>query len=185
MHPGRHPGRTKPAATRRAYSITPVILPVERGAARRSIPPGRHPGRYRSRPGRHAYLVTPAAPPVIPPGSGTVGAGTFILSLQPGTKLTFSFKTTIIPSYAGSEQRESTRRIPQRKFEGNAFLVDSGMRDLAGTMQRSAAHGATFLLALPMEQLPIVANSLGTVVTVPSATSCVGSDFAGPDACAA
>jgi len=172
MHPGRHPGRIKPPPTRRAYSITPVVLPVERGAARHRGVPGDHPSKRQQRPNRRAYLVNPVAPPVIPPGSGTVGAGTFLLSLQPGTKLTYSWQTTVIPSYSGREQRESTVGSPRRRFQGGAFLADSGMRDVAGQLQRSAASGATFLLALPMEQLPVTADSLTTVVAVGDTTGC-------------
>jgi len=99
-------------------------------------------------------------------GIGTVGAATFVLELEPGTKVTYAWSTSIITTYSGKEQRQSPFGQPRRHFEGNAFLLDAGVRDASGTLMRAAASGSTFLLALPFEELTIVADSPGNVVTV-------------------
>src|SRR3954471_24956093 len=133
--------------------------------------PGRHPGRVRFAPRRLAYLV-PAAPTPTPPGFGALGAATFVLSLEPGTKTIYSWATDVYTSYTGAEQRTSLQALPSRRFEGSAFLLDGGMRDLTGTLMRAAAQGSTFALALPLEALVITVDSPGSVVTVTTTALC-------------
>lgn len=117
-----------------------------------------------------AKFVTPAAPAVS--GVGPVGATTLVLSLQPGTKTIYGWSTNVIPTHSGGEQRQSMFNLPRRRFEGNAFLVDSGSRDVRSAMQTGAAAGALFMLALPHEAMSISADSPNAVVTVVSTTSC-------------
>jgi hypothetical protein len=107
------------------------------------------------------------------PGYGSAGAATFALSLEPGTKVTYSWGTDIFKSYSGLERRCNTSGpMPRQRFEGNAFLLDGTGRDLRSTLQRAAAAGSTFLLALPHEELVTTADATGTTLHVSSTTAC-------------
>jgi hypothetical protein len=105
------------------------------------------------------------------PGHGPAGAATFILSLEPGTKVTLAWGTEVIKSYSGREQRiNTTGPRPRQRFEGNAFLLDGPGRDLRSRLQRSAPSGSTFLLALPYEELNVTADSIAQTLTVLTTT---------------
>jgi len=99
-------------------------------------------------------------------GSGDIGSTTFVLSLEPGTKVIYSWSTSIITMYSGTEQRISPFAQPKRRFEGTAFLLDGSSRDIRGTLMRTAAAGSTFMLALPFEEIVITADSPGLVIAV-------------------
>jgi hypothetical protein len=106
------------------------------------------------------------------PGYGPAGAATLILSLE-NAKLTLSWGTDIFKSYSGREQRvNTTGSRPRQRFEGSAFLLDGPGRDLRSALQRSAAAGPTFLLALPHEELALTADSSGSTLTVASTAEC-------------
>lgn len=105
-------------------------------------------------------------------GFDAPGAATFILSLEPGTKITYSWSTSIITSYAGLEQRESPFGQPRRRIEGAAFLIDGPQRDVKGAMMRAAARGTPFSVGLPFEELVITADSTGTAIAVGSTALC-------------
>ncbi len=105
------------------------------------------------------------------PGDGPDGAATFVLSLEPGTKVTYSWGTDIFKSYSGQEQRcNTTGPMPRQRFEGSAFLLDGSDRDVRGALQRAAAAGSTFLLALPYEELQLSADASGLTLPVPTTT---------------
>lgn len=135
------------------------------------VHPGRHPGRFRFRP-RRAYPSPPTT--FVPTVAGVGPSGPiFVLSLESGAKVTLSWGVDIIKAYAGGEQRiNTTGPVPRMRFEGNAYLLDGQDRDVRAVLQRYAPAGTTFLLALPYEALPLVADAVGTVVTVPSTASC-------------
>lgn len=99
-------------------------------------------------------------------GIGEAGAATLVLRLDRGFAVTFGWQTSIIPSYSGKEQRESLFAMPQRSFDGPAFLLDAGSRDARGAIQRAAAAGATFLLALPFEAVSLTQDSSTQTVFV-------------------
>lgn len=108
-------------------------------------------------------------------GYGPDGAATFALALEPGAKLTLSWGTDIFKSYAGLEQRSNTTGPrPRQRIEGNAYLLDGDNRALRANLQRSAASGATFLLALPYEELTLTADAIptpfGLLLTVSTTT---------------
>lgn len=115
------------------------------------------------RPGKFVAPVTPATP-----GYGVAGAATFILGLEPGAKVTYSWGTDIFTSYSGNEQRVSMLRSPSRRIDGTAFVLDAADRDLKGALVRAAAAGSTFLLALPFEEVSIAADAPNTTITVAS-----------------
>jgi len=123
-------------------------------------------------PGR---FVTPVAPAIS--GFGAVGAATFVLGLESGARITFSWATDVIATYGGQEQRQSAFGSPRRRIEGNAFVLDAADRDVKGALVRAAAQGSTFLLAIPMEEVSIAADSPGSVLNV---TTTVGHDWALP-----
>jgi hypothetical protein len=101
----------------------------------------------------------------------TVGGGNsaiFVFSLQRGTTVTLAWSTDIFRSYSGNEQRSSLFPLPRQRLEGNAFLLDARSRDVRGVLQRAAATGATFLLALPYEEILLTADAVGRVLSVAS-----------------
>jgi hypothetical protein len=143
-------------------SVAQPIQPVE-------------PWRVFGAPTRAAYMpylfrpgtfVTPVAPAI--PGVGVAGAATFVLSLEAGTKVTYSWSTDVMLSYSGLEQRTSTYGSPNRRIEGNAFVLDEADRDVKAALVRSAASGATFLVALTFEAAQISAASPNSALTVAS-----------------
>lgn len=102
-------------------------------------------------------------------GYGEAGAATFLLSLEPGAKLTLTWRTDIFKSHSGNEQRSNTSGpLPLQRIEGTAFLRDTQTRDVQGALQAAAASGATFLLALPYEEIELSANAVGTTYFVES-----------------
>jgi hypothetical protein len=183
MRPGRLPVRGFRFARPKAYLAAPVVAPQESSGAllMRSRNASRHPSRRFRFPKRpRAYLTYGGGGGAIF-GIGPVGAATLVLSLQPGTKTIYGWQTGVYPSYSGGEQRESAFGPPRRRFEGNAFLVDAGSRDVRGAMQRGAASGATFMLALPHEAMTITVDSPASTVNVPiTVTSTASCDWALP-----
>jgi len=166
MHPGRKPVRGIQFQPRpKAYFVVTVEVA---GVLLRRGQHTRHPSKFSRFPRRPKAYVTYGGGSGVLPGYGTAGAATFLLSLQAGTKAIYSWSTSIVPSYDGSEQRESPFAQPKRRFEGNAFLLDGADRDVRGAMMRSAASGATFLLALPFEAVTIEVDSPAKVATVAS-----------------
>lgn len=144
-------------------------------------PPPYHPPLFPDRlPGRpklahqYQFFATPAQLAFgYLAGYGAAGAATFVLALMPGTKVTYAWGTDIFKSYNGSEQRSNTTGpAPKRRIEGSAFLLDASTRDIRSSLQRSAAAGSTFLLALPYEELELTSDSSGTICTVASTASC-------------
>lgn len=102
------------------------------------------------------------------PGVGASGP-IFMLILESGLKVTLSWGTDIFKSGNGNEQRCNTSGpYPKQKWEGSAFLLDGPDRDARGMLQRYAAAGTMFLLALPYEALLLTADAVGTVLTVPT-----------------
>ncbi|HEU4727693.1 MAG TPA: hypothetical protein VFT22_07385 [Kofleriaceae bacterium] len=154
---------------------TPTILqPLQ------PVVPFRLPGRPRRAHEFQAFaspdhFVTPVAPAI--PAYGSAGAATFVLSLESGVKITYSWSTSVFTSYSGKEQRESPFGSPRRRIEGTAFLLDASDRDAKSALVRAAAQGSVFLLALPFEELLISSDSPNSTVNVESTALC---DWAQP-----
>lgn len=169
MHPGRVPVRVLAFRPRqKAYLPAPVPTPSASSGLllRRGQIARRHPSRRWRFPRRpKAYLTYGGGGGAIS-AAGPVGIATFVLSLQAGTKAIYGWSTAIYTSHSGGEQRESRFGTPKRRFEGVAFLVDSEDRDVRGALQRGAASGATFDLAVPFEALVITADSPASTVSV-------------------
>lgn len=157
-------------AHRLQFFASPIVAVAATAAAAASVHPHIVPG-----PSGIAHLVQFFSQPTFTlgnfPGYGVAGAATFVLSLEPGAKVTYSWGTDIFKSYSGREQRcNTTGPLPRQRFEGSAFLLDGADRDLRGVLQRAAAAGSTFLLALPYEELRLSADSVGAVLTVATTT---------------
>lgn len=169
MHPGRLPARRLLFPRPQAHLPAPVASPPDTSGMllRRGQHTRRHPSRRWRFPRRPRAYVTYGGGGGAISGVGPVGATTLVLSLQPGTKVIYGWSTAIYTSENGAEQRESAYGTPRRRLEGNAFLVDAGSRDARGAMQRGAASGATFMLALPFEAMTITADSPASTVSVP------------------
>lgn len=116
--------------------------------------------------------VAPFPPVTIIPGIGPAGAATFVLSLEAGSKVVYSWLTDIQPTYAGLEWRSAGLGAPKQRYEGPAYLTDADDRFVRGSLVYAAAQGSPFLLALPFEELPLVADATGPIVHVPSTAAC-------------
>ena len=167
IHPGRGPARGFLFDQRpRAYA-----LPADPGPGiqlRRGNTASRHPGKRWRFPKRPRAYVAYGNGGGSFPGVGALGASTFLLSLQPGTKVIYGWSTDVITSYSGREQRQSAYGQPRQRYEGVAFLLDGADRDVRGAMMAGAASGATFTLALPYEELSLSADASGTILQVGS-----------------
>lgn len=119
-----------------------------------------------------AALAAPLGAGELVDGVEDPGAATFVLGLEPGTKITYAWSTSIVTSHAGFEQRESPFGQPRRRVDGVAFLLDGGDRAVKGAMMRAAARGVAFSVALPFEELVITADSTGTTIAVGSTALC-------------
>lgn len=106
---------------------------------------------------------------LVPP-YGPAGLATFVLDLENGFKVKHRWPTDIEKFRSGKERRISRNDAAQESFDGAAFLLGDQRRDVRATLARYAAQsGATFLLAMPHEQIEVVDVS-GLVVTVPTTT---------------
>ena len=135
--------------------------------------PDGHPARlFRFPPARRARETTPIFVPTVP-GFGTPGAATFALLLDSGARVTYSWSTDIFRSYSSNEQRSSPFGSPRMRIEGTLFLIgDAVSRDQRSALMRAAAAGSAFLVALPFEEVLIVADSIGTTMSVASTLTC-------------
>ena len=174
VYPGRMPAAPTPLPA-------PYFFAAPRSAVATSqFPAAIYPTRPPPQPFPRQYQSYIAAPIFIPgiPGVGTNGAATFVLNLEAGAKVTFGWGTDVFKSYNGAEQRSNTTgTMPRMRFEGSAYLLDGADRDTRSALMRSAASGATFLLALPYEALTLSADAAGMVLKV---TTTANSDWATP-----
>jgi hypothetical protein len=160
-------GRRALAHTFQAFAPVPLVPPQAPQPPRRT---NFDPVVLRGRPARahefQSFATAPGIKTTILAGYGDPGAATLVLSIEPGARSVFLWSTSIITSYSGVEQRESTHATPQRRFEGTAFLLDTGSRDTRGALMRAAAQGSTFLLALPFEELITSVDSSARTIFV-------------------
>lgn len=110
------------------------------------------------------YGISPSA---FIPGYGPSGVATIAGALQLGYTLTWTWPTDIIPSVAGGEQRIPRNNRPQESFDGATLLFGDEAPDAHAMLAKHAATGATFLLGLPHEALPLSENSIGNTCRVP------------------
>lgn len=113
---------------------------------------------------------TPAA--ALWPGVGPAGAATFVLQLASGAKFTMSWVTDIVKTYSGKEYRSSLLDLPKIKVNGAAYLTGGTTRQQRARLARYAAIGSVFSLALPNEEMTLVADASSTTVFVNNTTTC-------------
>jgi len=130
--------------------------------------PGPRPGDFQR---RLTYGDIRVAAQAVVPAFGAAGAGTFVLLLDQGAKLSYAWVTEIIAHYDGTEQRISWQALPAMRIDGSAFLLDVDDRLARATLMRGAASGATFLVALPMEEVSSTGDIAGGIVPVSSAAA--------------
>jgi hypothetical protein len=111
------------------------------------------------------------------PGVGPAGAATFVLDLEIGSQLTFSWRTEVQKALNGIEQRISDADSPAIAYDVTAFLFDEEERTVRSALIVGAATSQPFLLALPFEGLEVSTGSVGAIVNVWSSTLC---DWANP-----
>jgi hypothetical protein len=106
------------------------------------------------------------------PGVGPAGAATFVLDLEAGAQVTFSWQTEVQKAINGLEQRVSMGDAPKQRYKATAFLLDGDERSVRSAMLVAAATGQLFLLALPYEELTLSGDAAGAVVPVWSTALC-------------
>lgn len=106
------------------------------------------------------------------PGVGPTGAATFVLDLEAGAQVTFSWQTEVHKTISGLEQRVSMGDAPKQRYKATAFLLDGDERTVRSAMLVAAATGQPFLLALPYEELTLSGDAAGGLVPVWSTTLC-------------
>lgn len=105
-----------------------------------------------------------------PAGTGGVtappSAATFVLSMEAGAKVRYSFGGIVDKSWNGTEQRVGLFSGPRQSYDCAVYTkLDSGSLDVRSNLLRSAARGQTFDLALPYEEITLSADSVGAVVS--------------------
>lgn len=105
--------------------------------------------------------------PVIP-GVGPAGAATFVLDLENGASITYSWHTDVEPlkSMGGLEQRVSLGDAPAQHYDVTAFMLDADERTVRSALIVAAATGQAFLLGLPFEELSLSADATGATENV-------------------
>lgn len=102
------------------------------------------------------------------PGVGPPGVATFALDLDVGATMTFSWATEIEKMYSGGEFRAAPLDTPKLKIQGTVLLPGPLTRAMRARLERYAAIGAEFLLALPYEAITITAPAAGAVIPTTS-----------------
>lgn len=116
--------------------------------------------------------------PTVIAGYGDPGAATFVFDANEIT-VEWSWMEDVIKSYSGLEQRISPVDVPQQTFTGKVVLGGDDPRLVRSRLAKFHAAGASFALGLPFEEMTLVADSVGTVLTV-KASSLTGCDWKNP-----
>lgn len=114
-------------------------------------------------------MVLPSIPPepdqgVVPP-STSAGAGVIELVLSGQVTVSYLWETLINKDRSGRETRIALLDRPNEKYQGEALLVGGDVRRLRALLQRNAASGSAFQLGLPYEELTIIADASGNLIT--------------------
>ncbi len=107
------------------------------------------------------YLVDAGNPPS--------GAATFVLMIEGGAQITYSWRTDVFKAYSGIERRAAELDDPLQSLKGSALLIGDGVRIARSQLALYAAAGRPFLIALPFEDRSLVADASGASV-FPSST---------------
>jgi hypothetical protein len=118
------------------------------------------------------WIAHSIAAPTTTPGVGPAGAATFMLDLEAGAQVTFSWQTEVQKALNGLEQRVSMGDAPKQRYRATAFLLDGDERTLRSALLVAAATGQPFLLGLPYEELTLSGDTVGAVVPVWSTSLC-------------
>ena len=104
-------------------------------------------------------------------GYGPTPAAVFVLELESGFQVTHSWVTDVenLKGYSGKEQRVEVIDAPKQLYKGTARLAGDDTRAMRARIARYAAAGSAFGLALPYEEMTLVAAASGSTVTVSSA----------------
>ena len=104
-------------------------------------------------------------------GYGPTPAAVFVLELESGFQVTHSWVTDVenLKGYSGKEQRVEVIDAPKQLYKGTARLAGDDTRAMRARIARYAAGGSAFGLALPYEEMTLVAAASGATVTVSSA----------------
>lgn len=162
--PGPIPGTF---AIPRLTTPEPVPTPPTLARRRPVRAPGLTPGRF-TVPRRVPFAP---APIVGVPAFGPAGAGTFVLALTSGTRVTYGWVTEIITTYSGIEQRISWQSAPSVKVEGSAFVLDADDRAARAVLMRAVALGSPFLLAMMSEARTVAQDAVGNLIGMGSTGS--------------
>ncbi len=109
---------------------------------------------------------------VVDPGNPPTGAATFVLILEAGVQVTYTWQTDVFKPYSGRERRTSLRDDPLQSLSGSALLIGDDVRIERATLARYAAAGRPFLIGLPYESLTLRADPSGQTVYVYSTVNC-------------
>lgn len=116
------------------------------------------------------FEAVPDPPAPIVPGVGPAGAASFVLDIEAGATVTYSWRTDVIKAHNGFEQRISLGAAPAQRYNASAYLVDAAERTIRTALLTAPAQGQPFLLGLPYEELSLAADASGSTVFVGSTT---------------
>jgi len=102
---------------------------------------------------------------------GDAGAATFAINVEAGARVTYGWKTDVLTSLAGLEQRAATRNRPRQRYEFSTLLSDAQHRRVLSVLAGNAAAAPLFLLGIAFEDLTVVSSTAGSI-TVSSLVLC-------------
>lgn len=146
--------------------------PVPAIAAMLTVSPDRDPRRTRRahrRPSVFAPALAISDGAVVP--STPPGAATFAVDVEASARVTLSWRTDVLKSWSGKEQRIALLDRPLLRLEFSSFLTDEQHRRVLAQLAGISANASIVQLALPYEEISIVAAA-GTGVDVASLVHC-------------
>lgn len=97
------------------------------------------------------------------PAIGAAGAATFATAFDGDVSITHSWRTDVLKSWSGLEQRTSLLAKPRQRYEFEALLREDQQRLILATLAQYGAAGSLFYLGLAHEALPIASATSSTV----------------------
>jgi hypothetical protein len=115
---------------------------------------------------RVASHVEPFPPVAAVTPRGPAGAATFVVDVEAGATVTYSWATDVITSLKGNEHRASMVSCPREKYAFTATITDADLRVVQGALFKNNATAQPFLVGLMHEGVTIAAPTTSSVVQV-------------------
>jgi phage-related protein len=160
--------------------LRPGVVPAPPDAGALAVLPSRVVSSSRTAHRRPSVFMPSMmiADAVVPPFGGA-GADTFIVDAETGSKVTYTWATTVMKGKAGLEQRAQNLNRPRQRYDFTVTMEDSRARELLSMLASSSISAPVFLLGLPHEERTIISDATATTIEI-DATAATLTDWAYP-----